>query len=363
MESRPAFSFASLRAIVGGHSAIDLPHLQVESEADATAFLAGYGFDLDSIRQRAELEDLRAGAVSFIERVLLTGSSRIDPRVRDEADVRKLLQWASQTREETLRAWSCAILRVGHTLAHAQSYLNARYGQQIREQVAARFAPHVHHTVDGWRLGQGREAIPLVHFESRASKSLDSVTIKLLHAVDNVASDVFDWLGFRFVARERYDALLVVRYLRRNSVIMFANIKPSRSRNTLVDLDWLEAEIKRRGAQELDAPEHLEALRAALRERECPGGDGPRSHNQYSSTSYHSIQFTAREMIRVADYESAEPSGCAPWFFFPYEVQVLDEASYRESREGFASHEQYRARQLDTVRRRVLGHLLDDAVA
>jgi len=77
--------------------------------------------------------------------------------------------------------------------------------------------------------------------------------------------------------------------------------------------------------------------------------------NAFSATNYSSLQFTSRQLIRVPD---DSPSGEEIRFFLPYEVQVLDEASFRESRSGRASHEEYRSRQREAVRRRVLGSLV-----
>jgi uncharacterized protein (TIGR04562 family) len=44
-------------------------------------------------------------------------------------------------------------------------------------------------------------------------------------------------------------------------------------------------------------------------------------------------------------------------FFFPYEIQILDADSFEEARSGRASHDDYRERQREAVRRRVLGVL------
>jgi uncharacterized protein (TIGR04562 family) len=42
-------------------------------------------------------------------------------------------------------------------------------------------------------------------------------------------------------------------------------------------------------------------------------------------------------------------------FFFAYEIQLLDAASFEKSHQGAASHEAYKQRQVETARRRVLG--------
>ena len=47
--------------------------------------------------------------------------------------------------------------------------------------------------------------------------------------------------------------------------------------------------------------------------------------------------------------------------YFTFEVQVLDAESYRISREGFASHEEYKRRQVLDARKRVWGSEVYDS--
>ena len=49
-------------------------------------------------------------------------------------------------------------------------------------------------------------------------------------------------------------------------------------------------------------------------------------------------------------------------FAFPYEVQILDKASYLDSKVGHGAHASYKQRQLFAARRRVLGRLLQNPV-
>jgi uncharacterized protein (TIGR04562 family) len=46
-------------------------------------------------------------------------------------------------------------------------------------------------------------------------------------------------------------------------------------------------------------------------------------------------------------------------FFFAFEIQLMDAASWQRSQEGAASHEAYKKRQVDTARRRVFGPELE----
>jgi len=334
----PMFPIHTLRSIVAGTSAIDVPYLHVATDAEARSFAEAYGFDLDDPRDAAEAAGLRDEAIDFLDEQLDAGAA-VPAAVRDTEDVVVLLRWASQL-DHPYQAAACAVLRVMHTLAHSSSWFGERYGADIQRQVLARFEPHLATDERGLRLDDVR----LVRFEARARKERWSVAVKLLHKAENVAADVFDYLGLRFVTHDRLDALLVVRALRRRNIIMFANIKPSRSRNSLVDLDRLAALLDEQ--PDIDR----EGLREHVDQWPAPGGHPER--NPYSDAAYHSIQFTCRQRIRVTD-EAGQPLR----FFFPFEVQILDAPSYRLSREGYASHDEYKRRQLAVARRRVLGPL------
>jgi uncharacterized protein (TIGR04562 family) len=188
-----------------------------------------------------------------------------------------------------------------------------------------------------------------------------------------VAGEVFDRIGVRFVTRERFDALMVVRYLRLHNVIMFANVIPARSRNTLLDVDWVQGRVEalKKEVEEsrLSEAKALEVLRKEARRQPYPAS-ATRLENPFSSVDYHSIQFTCRQSIRILEPRAGIVS--SPWtsvggteheggealrFFFPFEVQVLDEESYRVSRSGLAAHDVYKKRQYDAVKLRVLGSL------
>jgi uncharacterized protein (TIGR04562 family) len=233
------------------------------------------------------------------------------------------------------------------------------------------------------------DGIPLHTCEFKKIKSKHSMAMKLLHKLENVSSNIFDRIGVRIVTHDRLDALMVVRYLRIHNVFMFANVMPSRSRNTLLDLDWVRREIEHiedefnRGV--ISRKEIIETLRQELISHPYPAPPQP-SYNPYSSAKYHAIQFTCRQMIRVkhpqildlANSLHTQTSGhpqleelsakllqqisshCDINFFFPFEIQILDLESFQLSREGMAAHSDYKRRQRDAVKRRVLGAILLD---
>lgn len=343
-----SFPFEILNAFVSGDTAIDIPHLILTDLSESEDFLECYGFRWTVESDRKEIEHIRREAIKFIEDEFLNDIDlQIPEPVRTQKDIRYLLLWASEPQHK-YQQWACAILRVSHTIAHCFSHFNERYGEAIRQQIFTRFEAHLIREKGQLFLGK-KEKIPLYNFEAKPVKSLFSVVLKLLHKSENVATDIFDRVGVRFITKHRFDALLVVRYLRLHNIVMFANVKPSRSRNTLIDLKSLEKEIVRLEAHPRDTA--LDNIRKWVENREYPGPPQP-SYNPYSDANYHSIQFTARQLIRVNDPHPVK-------FFFPFEIQVLDEKSYKSSRSGYASHEQYKKRQQNSARSRVLGALLN----
>ncbi len=206
---------------------------------------------------------------------------------------------------------------------------------------------------DAFRLSKGPEALPIAAFEVKHAKSRWSGAIKLLHKDDNVAAQVFDRIGVRIVTQERFDALRAVRYLREHDVFNFANVKPSRSHNTLIDIE----QVRRKSAELVAAmgdgsePERLDAMHRFVRVQPLPRASSD-PINRFSGIEYHAIQFTCRQLIRMPDDPLTR-------FFFPFEVQIMDEEAMAISRRGLASHDAYKARQRAEAKRRVLGRLLD----
>ncbi len=52
-----------------------------------------------------------------------------------------------------------------------------------------------------------------------------------------------------------------------------------------------------------------------------------------------------------------QPHGERLCFYFPFEIQLMDRESYLKTREGLASHKEYKQRQREAVRKRVLPFL------
>jgi uncharacterized protein (TIGR04562 family) len=347
----------TLRHTLDGRSPIDFPRVNVGSNDEAVAFLAAYGFDWDIDDHQIEIRKMHTQAITFIEDELLDGEQIPDP-VRTQTDLRKILVWASTRERGNCALWSCALLRVLHALAHSHSFLNDLYGDEVREQILQAFEPHLHIRSKGLSLGRPPTDISLVDFEVKPAKTKHSVLLKLLHKPQSVAVSIFDRIGVRFVTEERFDVLLVANYLDVNNVVAFSNLVPGRTRNTLVDLDWLEDDYRRLRASGAETGQNTDELRNILRNavRVMPYPPARKPlYNAHTSSAYHALQFTCRKLIWVN--ASHEGKTARERFFFPFEIQILDEESYRQSRSGFAAYGEYKARQKSAVRKRVFGEL------
>lgn len=338
-----ASDWSSLGAMVSGGSAIDLPRLDLPDEAAAKAFLAGYGLDPDNDDDRADLARILPLSRQFMEEVLLPwqGLEALPAELPDRP-VALLLSASRLT--DPMRFWSCSVLRVAHAVAHALFLPGRDKVTEALAQVEGRFRRHLTEADGQTWLGP----IPLHAIRFKSGKPWNSLLLKLLCKKDNVAEEIYDHLGVRIVTRTRVEALEVVRYLRDHHVVPFPNVKPSRSHNSLLDLEALE---RHQAAlwQELEAGRiDLETFERRLRAF-AAGPDLPpaRRRNPFSDEDRRAIQFTARLLVR------REAEGRIERFFFPFEVQIQDALSWEESQRGRSSHEEYRERQREDARRRV----------
>src|SRR4030095_1569199 len=67
----PLLHWETLRAIIGGTSALDLPRLRVENDDEAHEFLCCYGYDWNIPGQRGPGEAIRAGGLRLLEEWVL----------------------------------------------------------------------------------------------------------------------------------------------------------------------------------------------------------------------------------------------------------------------------------------------------
>jgi uncharacterized protein (TIGR04562 family) len=166
-------------------------------------------------------------------------------------------------------------------------------------------------------------------------------------------------------------------------VVVPPNIKPSRSRNTLVDIEVFRNELTN-ALLLLDSGEMTEdQFNSTIEEAARPPAVSP--DNPHTSEFYRSIQFTCRQLIKIrnplyADLKDLKAAAkvdesCSEEitklvdkidfkniqrdvrFFYPYEIQVVDIGNHQENERGRSAHSEYKKAQLQTAMRRVMGAL------
>ena len=372
------------QVILGGGSPIDLDSLRIHSPGEAWNFALNYGYDMGVPVQRAAVMRVYEDAVDFLEGVVLEGTDLHVPlEVRDLLDPLDLLVWASDRPRNHRGRWSCAVLRVMHTLFHVDHNVNLRFLPEIQRQVFDRYDQYLVCEEDRWCL-RGAYEVPLVAVERKENKDRVSMLLKMLHKAENVAETIYDQIGIRFVAEDQLGVLMVIRFLLDHHVLVPTHIKPSRSRNQIIDMEalaaWSETMPPFFRIQDL-GPEERKALSRTLAIK-APG----KVSNPFSSKEYSAIQFTARTLVRLPSpatqalatiqtrLQAMGDPGLSDLvripelieeqeefaFFFAHEVQVMEQSGFQSSISGPASHSEYKQRQRDAARRRVLQGILQE---
>ena len=394
---RDSFAWDTLRVILEGTSPLELPAMAVTDRDEAREFLSHYGFDLGDGDDCREVGQIHDEAVRFIRNYLLSTHAstagleipREVAEIAEPAALADLLVMASSPHWGVVGRWACAVLRVMHTIHHANRAIHNENLEEIRKQVLEPYRQCLQVDELGCPvLQRGSSRVPLEGVFFKEDKSRDSIILKLLHKPNNVAQDIYDWIGIQFVTRTPVDALLVTRFLRIHNLVTFANIVPGRSINNLLDLDEFRAtfeELRATYRDHHDVEELLLLERLSSDTRDFAKLEATVHTNPFSGAEYRSIQFTCRQLIKIphparrplenmlrALREHTRDDVVGPLlekieripiqkeiaFFFPYEIQILDYENYLKTRMGESSHAAYKKRQLQAARRRVLQGLI-----
>lgn len=394
------FNWETFDVVCSGKSSLDAKNYLTElyDKTQVARFLHGYGFDISDPIEAAELFGIFQEALQFIKRYFLKDGNPegLDLKVPNYlytiTNISELFLAATGNSNFKLKTeeslWAGVILKVMHTILHADKDLRARYFSTVQQQIFDKFYKFIHRDEEN-RLFLKNEAgtsIPLYDFQTKAKKTRDSIIIKLLHKQENVAEELFDRIGVRIITYNKLDALRVIKFLHLNYVIMINNIKPSRSQNTLVDLKVFRRRIMglykdamRRNLSEEDFYQKLNNLIS-----DCPPGDNPHD-NAHTSHEYRAIHFTGRQLIKyrnpfmasfnevrklaLKDKENpiaqsllnldTSPISRDVRFFYPFEVQITDYESHLKNTQGEASHDEYKRSQLRSAMKRIFKPILE----
>jgi len=401
--SKYLFDWESLDVIVGGHSALDSKNFvrQLANRDEVNDFLKGYGLDINDPVSRAELFGNFQEALQFIKRFFLKEGSddgldiRIPNAIFMITDVENLFLMATSgnNSDKVERLWAEIVLKVMHTILHVDKDLRSNYFNVIQTQIFDRIYKHISRD-DENRLylgGLQGVGIPLLDFEAKSKKTRESVIIKLLHKAENVAEELFDRIGVRFVTYNKFDMLRVIKFFLEKNVIIPHNIKPSRSVNTMIDMDSFKKSyhraLKLAIKNNLPEEEFVEILKNEV-ESASLDLNQDKGRNTHTSGNFQSVQFTCRQLIRYKNpfiSEFTEVRRLAKSFheekenelakkvlaldmslisrdirfFYPYEIQIVDEKGHMINTEGDASHQEYKKSQVNSAMKRLFGPLMD----
>ena len=396
------FDWEILDVVVSGKSALDTKNfLGPMSNIDqVNQFLKGYGLDTNDHVVQAELFGNFQEALQFVKRYFLKEGNPdgLDLKVPNSlhmiGDITQLFLMASDDnpvkREDKL--WAEVILKVMHTIMHADKDLRSNYFNVVQTQIFDRFYKYIFRS-DEKKLFIGvkgtEDIVPLVDFETKSKKTRDSIIIKLLHKAENVAEELFDTVGVRFITQTRFDTLRLIRFLLEKNIVIPHNNKPSRAINTMIDLQKFKEAHQRVLKMAIKNNLSEERFVAAM-EREvldCHKLPANSEHNKFTSKAYQSIQFTCRQLIeyknpflqefnelrRFAKTSNPEENDLARRvlsmdislvardirFFYPYEIQVVDQDAFRENSQGDASHQEYKRQQVKSALKRIFKPIIE----
>lgn len=397
------FNWDTFDIIIEGKSSLDAKNYlsSFNEKENAHKFLEGYGFDISDPVQNAELFGNFQEAIQFIKRYFLKEGSPdgLDVKIPNIfysiTDVSDLLLIATgntevkTTDEDTI--WAGIILKVMHTILHTDKDLRYRYFSTIQTQIFDRFYKYIHRDSNDDLFIDSEETgirIPLVEFETKAKKTRESTIIKLLHKKENVAEELFDRIGIRLVTKNKVDVLRVIHFLIENHLVIPNNIKPSRSQNSLFNLETFKENyhsvLKDDNNSKLTDEQFAEKLEKIANNSNFENVNY--KNNEHTSNEYKAIHFTCRQLIKYRNpfmkqfndvkkmaKETGEENELAQKilsldtssiakdvrFFYPFEIQITDLESHEKNTIGEASHHEYKKQQLKSAMLRLFQSLIE----
>lgn len=391
------FDWKAFDVLLEGGSALDQDFYSRSFKTNHSIehFMQGYGYNLNDPIQRAELFGNYQEAVEFVRRYFLKeGNSegcdfKIPVTIQQITSIEDVFKMAAGSGNKEEMLWAAVFLKVMHTILHADKDLRYQYFSLIQTQIFDRFYRFMDRDQNDELFLMSNvsdEKIPIVDFQTKSKKSRDSIIIKMLHKKENVAEELFDRIGIRFVTKNKFDVIRVISFLLEHNVFILHNIKPSRSQNSVVDLKKFREDyfklLKQALRDSMDHDDFYERAVKLAQDDEIPFQKSVR--NEHSSKRYRAVHFTGRQLIhyqnplasqiseikRLAKKRKLEDgtdelnSKIATLdmshitrelrFFYPFEVQVTDMESHEMNTKGEASHQAYKKSQVKSAMERLM---------
>jgi uncharacterized protein (TIGR04562 family) len=403
--SKYFFNWETLQVVCSGKSSLDARNYLTEiyDQDQVNHFLSGYGFDMNNPIESAELFGIFQEALQFIKRYFLKEASpdglplTVPHFLYTITHISELFlsatgkSQAKRSVEESL--WAGVVLKVMHTILHADKDLRYRYFTVIQTQIFDRFYRYISRDEEGqlFLKNDSGTSIRLYDFQTKSKKARDSIIIKLLHKQESVAEELFDRIGLRFVTYSKLDALRVIKFLYSSHVVVINNIKPSRSQNTLVNLNLMKHKtfdfLKEALRKKMDEKDFVIELEKMIEECDFkdPAKNNREEKNLHSSEEYRAIHFTGRQLIKyrnpfISHFNEVKKLALQDQssdlakkimeldttsisrdvrFFYPFEVQITDKASHLRNTQGEASHQEYKKAQVRSAMLRIFKPLIE----
>ncbi len=331
LESLSLQDARELRLLLCGESVIDWHRLDLEDETDVKRLLRLNSLDTDDPRDLRRLDDLRAQAARYLGETL---NLRLEEHLVKDTPCIQLPLIASTSGKYQRQA--CVLLKAMHIIHHLDARElrtmlaisdNAIFSL-VEQQVAKMF--------DELRAA----GAPVMEF-AWSRKTRESHITKLLVKRETSAARVFDRLRFRLIVEQPEDLLPTLHVVLRRC-IPFNYVVPGQTVNTLVGLDGLSGV----------------APPASSSNAEHPLATPNTVQNEFSSQGYRILNFIADLPVRVdsllSETERERSSDRGRVVFVLAEFQIMDVPTAEANERGESSHAQYKLRQLQRVRERLL---------
>lgn len=314
-----------IQLLLRGQSVVDWHRLALTSEDDVRRLFALNSVDLDDPRDMERITDLRLQAVRYIVEVL---KLRLDEAIADKVPLVQIPLIASGKAGAQQRQ-ACMLLKVMHIIYHLDARELRTTLSVTDNDIFSLVEESVTKIFDELRTA----GVPVVEF-SWSRKTKDSQITKLLLKKETNAARVFDRLRFRLIVRNAADLVPTLRILL-HRCIPFNYIVPGQTVNTLIDLASLKVQ-----SENFDTEEAEGRASAA---------------NEFSGKSFQLLNFIADLPVRVDALVPPDAQlGRHRVVFVLAEFQIMDKTTAEANEQGENSHSQYKHRQHQHVRVRLL---------
>ena len=350
----------SISVVAGGASALDRRALNIHGLDEAESFLKTYGYQHSKPDDLERLWYFYRRALVLMAEKLRIDLSEMPPELQSKEslkDVRYLLIYASQSKNSELQKWACAVLRCMHVFVHAETDLFSSFSEEIQKQILTPFENSIR--FEGKMLlrsfmKEGHPDVELLDFQTKPFKTSSSTVIKLLAKPDALAVKIFDKIGVRFVTKTVFDSFQVIRFLVEENLISFPQIIPDQSSNNMYPVQEFLQVVNR--LEQKHKPDHRlspERIDRLLQQKMTTNKNAFlglfRKDNPYSSQDFRYIKFISRQLIKIESVGGGKPFS----FFFPFEVQIMNESSFRKIQTGESEHSAYKNRQIEAAVKRL----------